>query len=119
MKKERNKKRASKSRVFSRKLIISLSASALFLAAVPARADSPRLFESREYGISIEIPAEFARETRVPPPGIVLLSRGGTYPTFNIVPQPGRYDGNREEDHESRLIESYRAVGITDVRVAE
>jgi hypothetical protein len=82
------------------------------------RAEDLQVFSSKENKFSIAYPSEF-EELNVPQPEVAFLirHRENLYPTFNVLVLPGPYDMSQADSkHADSLLNSYKLVGITDVR---
>ena len=97
--------------------LVSLISSDILLADTK---EKQNIFEDKHYGLSFVIPSSLKKIDDVHPDTLVFLqSKQSEYPTFNILPQVGRY--KLEESKPSKLareaVESYHRVGLTSAKL--
>jgi len=102
-------------------LLVLLTMAAVYVRSASA---APEDFVSPDHLFSLSYPAEFtsSKTTDLAEKSeIALLLRHAQegYPTFNVLVQPTAYDasGVSLAAQTSRVLESYRLVGITDARI--
>ncbi|MDC0358214.1 hypothetical protein OAO01_05300 [Oligoflexia bacterium] len=77
------------------------------------------IFTNEHFGFSVAYPPSMVPiPSTHPEAGLLLKSKGASYPTFNVVTQAGRYaaDELTAPKQEQMILDSYRLVGLTDIK---